>query len=109
MIPFAAILAIVGLGQMLVIQQAGIDLSVPGSVSLAAVIVSALPELGDSQLLPAVIISLLAAVAIGLFNGFLIGFLKLNPRADVGLMVGQGDDDFIPRPQGSPIGSAHVR
>lgn len=79
MIPFAAILAIVGLGQMLVIQQAGIDLSVPGSVSLAAVIVSALPEMEDSRLVPAVIVALVAAIAIGLFNGFLIGFLKLNP------------------------------
>jgi ribose transport system permease protein len=79
MIPFAAILAIVGLGQMLVIQQAGIDLSVPGSVSLAAVIVSALPEMEDGRLVPAVIVALGAAVAIGLFNGFLIGFLKLNP------------------------------
>lgn len=79
MIPFAAILAIVGLGQMLVIQQAGIDLSVPGSVSLAAVIVSALPAAEDSQLLPAVIVAFAAAVAIGVFNGFLIGFLKLNP------------------------------
>jgi ribose transport system permease protein len=79
MIPFAAILAIVGLGQMLVIQQAGIDLSVPGAVSLAAVIVSALPELDDSRLLPAVIISLVAAVAIGVFNGFLVGVLGLNP------------------------------
>lgn len=79
MIPFAAILAIVGLGQMLVIQQAGIDLSVPGSVSLAAVIVSALPAQEDSELLPAVVIAFVTAIAIGLFNGFLIGYLKLNP------------------------------
>jgi ribose transport system permease protein len=79
MIPFAAILAIVGLGQMLVIQQAGIDLSVPGSVSLAAVIVSALPEIEDDRLLSAVILSLVVAIAIGAFNGFLVGFLKLNP------------------------------
>jgi ribose transport system permease protein len=79
MIPFAAILAVVGLGQMLVIQQAGIDLSVPGSVSLAAVIVSAFPELEDSKLLPAVVIAIVAAIGIGLLNGFLIGFLKLNP------------------------------
>ncbi|MFM6980197.1 MAG: ABC transporter permease [Micrococcales bacterium] len=79
MIPFAAILAIVGLGQMLVIQQGGIDLSVPGSVSLAAVIVSALPEIEDSKLLPAVIVTLVAAAAIGLFNGYLIGFMNLNP------------------------------
>ncbi len=79
MIPFASILAIVGLGQMLVIQQAGIDLSVPGAVSLAAVIVSALPAGDNSQLGPAVITALVAAVGIGILNGFLIGFLKLNP------------------------------
>ena len=34
-LPFAAILAVVGLGQMLVVQQGGFDLSVPGGVSLA--------------------------------------------------------------------------
>ena len=38
MLPFAAVLAIVGLGQMLVVQQGGIDLSVPGGVSLAVVL-----------------------------------------------------------------------
>ena len=40
MIPFAAILAVVALGQTLVIQQGGIDLSVPGVVSLSGVIVA---------------------------------------------------------------------
>ena len=33
MLPFAAVLAIIGLGQTLVIQQGGIDLSVAGSVN----------------------------------------------------------------------------
>jgi ribose transport system permease protein len=79
MLPFAAILGIAGLGQMLVIQQAGIDLSVPGAMSLAAVIVSAQPMGDDSKLLPAVITALAAALVIGVLNGFLIGFLKLNP------------------------------
>ena len=37
-LPFAAVLAIVGLGQMLVVQQGGFDLSVPGGVSLAVVV-----------------------------------------------------------------------
>ena len=40
MLPFAAALAIVGLGQTLVIQQGGIDLSVAGAVSLTVVIVT---------------------------------------------------------------------
>lgn len=79
MLPFAAILGIVGLGQMLVIQQAGIDLSVPGAVSLAIVIVSHEPNGDSSKLLPAVFLALAYAIGAGLLNGFLIGIMKLNP------------------------------
>jgi ribose transport system permease protein len=79
MIPYAAILAIVGLGQMLVIQQAGIDLSVSGAVSLAAVIVTVYPTGDNSKLVPAIFIAVGASLAVGLLNGFLVGYLKLNP------------------------------
>jgi ribose transport system permease protein len=79
MIPFASILAIAGLGQMLVIQQAGIDLSVPSAISLAAVIVTKLPQGDNSKLLGAVFTALAVAVLVGALNGALIGFLKLNP------------------------------
>lgn len=79
MLPFAAILAIVGLGQMLVIQQAGIDLSVAGAVSLAAVIVTVYPG-GDNDKLPgALMFAVLVAIGVGILNGFLVGFMKLNP------------------------------
>jgi ribose transport system permease protein len=79
MLPFAAILAIVGLGQMLVIQQAGIDLSVAGAVSLAAVIVTVYPT-GDNELLvPALLMAFGVSLVVGALNGILIGFLKLNP------------------------------
>ena len=37
-LPFAALIAIVGLGQLLVVQQGGFDLSLAGGVSLAVVI-----------------------------------------------------------------------
>lgn len=79
MVPFASILAIAGLGQMLVIQQAGIDLSVPGAISLAAVIATAIPDGDNSKLVPALLIAFAAALGTGILNGFLIGFLKLNP------------------------------
>lgn len=79
MLPFAALLAIVGLGQMLVIQQAGIDLSVPGAVSLAAVIVTAYPTGDETKLLPAVLMAIGVALGVGILNGLLIGGLKLNP------------------------------
>jgi ribose transport system permease protein len=79
MLPFAGVLAIVGLGQMLTIQQAGIDLSVPGAVSLAIVIVSHEPNGDNSKLLPAIALAIAYAIGAGLINGYLIGFLNLNP------------------------------
>lgn len=78
MIPFAAVLAIVGLGQMLVVQQGGIDLSIPGAVSLAIVIVSHQPNGDDSKLLPAVFLAIGYAIAAGVLNGFMVGRLGLN-------------------------------
>ena len=73
------VLAVVGLGQMLVVQQGGIDLSVPGGVSLAVVIVSHMPNENDALLLPAVLVAYAWAIGAGLLNGFLVGRLGLNP------------------------------
>ncbi|MBI1169982.1 ABC transporter permease [bacterium] len=77
-LPFAAILMIVGLGQMLVVQQGGFDLSVAGGVSLSVVISTHYPAGDSAQLLPAVMIAYACAVAAGLVNGVLVGFLRMN-------------------------------
>lgn len=77
-LPFAAILAIVGLGQMLVVQQGGFDLSVAGGVSLAVVLATHLPAGHDSALLPAVLAAFGCAVVAGACNGLMVGFLRLN-------------------------------
>lgn len=77
-LPFAAILAIVGLGQMLVVQQGGFDLSVAGGVSLAVVIATHLPAGHDAALLPAVVVAFACAALAGACNGFMVGLLGLN-------------------------------
>lgn len=79
MLPFAAVLAIVSLGQTLVVMQAGFDLSVAGSVSLTIVIVTHEAYGDDAKVLPAALAALVVAVVAGLLNGFLIGRLGLNP------------------------------
>lgn len=76
--PFAAILVIVGLGQMLVVQQGGFDLSVAGGVSLAVVISTAIPAGDSAKLAPAVAFAFCCALAVGVMNGMLIGLLRLN-------------------------------
>ena len=77
-LPFAAIIGIVGLGQLLVVQQGGFDLSLSGSVSLAVVISTHYPQ-GDDALLPAAILLAIAcAILAGLANGILISLFRLN-------------------------------
>lgn len=79
MLPFAAALAVASLGQTLVIMQGGIDLSVAGGLSLYVVIVTKYPAGDNSRLLAAIGIAILAAIAAGSLNGFLIGRMRLNP------------------------------
>jgi ribose transport system permease protein len=79
MLPFAAALAIAGLGQTLVVMQGGIDLSIAGGLSLYVVILTHYPNGVDSRLPAAVCIAFLAAIAAGAVNGFLIGRMRLNP------------------------------
>ena len=78
MLPFAAVLAIVALGQTLVIMQGGIDLSVAGSVSMTIVIITHQAYGNDAKVLPAALAALGAAIVAGLLNGFLVGRLGLN-------------------------------
>jgi ribose transport system permease protein len=77
-LPFAAIIAIVGLGQLLVVQQGGFDLSLAGGVSLAVVISTHYPQGDNSLLLPAVLISVACAILAGLVNGILVSLCRLN-------------------------------
>jgi ribose transport system permease protein len=77
-LPFAAVLAIVGLAQMLVVQQGGFDLSVAGGVSLAVVIATHVPAGDDAALPAAVLMALACAAAAGAVNGALVGVLRLN-------------------------------
>jgi ribose transport system permease protein len=77
-LPFAAIIAIVGLGQLLVVQQGGFDLSLPGAVSLAVVVSTHHPQQDNALLLSAVLIALAFAVGAGLLNGLLVSIFRLN-------------------------------
>jgi len=79
MLPFAAVLAIVSIGQTLVVQQGGIDLSIPGVMSMSAVIVTQYPSGDDGKLLAGVLIALAAAGAAGALTGFVVTKLKVTP------------------------------
>jgi ribose transport system permease protein len=84
MLPFAAMLAIASIGQTLVIQQRGLDLSVPGMILLTTVIITQHAGTqhgsGADALLPAaMLIVVLACVASGLLSGLAITQFGITP------------------------------
>ncbi len=79
MLPFAALIAIVAIGQTFVIQQGGLDLSLPGAVTLGALLASSLgtdPAIG----LPlAIAIAILGTSLFGLLSGIIVAVFGLPP------------------------------
>src|SRR5580693_1345846 len=72
-LPYFAILAVAAIGQHLVIQQRGLDLSTAGIMSFCAVVVTKLP---DSSTDPAVVIFfIVAGLAVGAAIGAITGFI----------------------------------
>ena len=86
--PYGALLGITALGQMLVIMTGGIDLSVPGTLTMAAVLMVGVGQQSDDRIGAAILAAIGVAALIGLINGILIGGLKLNALI-VTLAVGQ--------------------
>jgi ribose transport system permease protein len=106
MAPYGALLGITALGQMLVVMTAGIDLSTPGTMSLAAVIMVGVGDGLDENIGQAIVVALLAAALVGLVNGILIGGLGLNPLI-VTLAVGAIVTGIVTRyGQSFPVQSA---
>jgi ribose transport system permease protein len=78
MLPFAAILAITAVGQTVVIQQRGLDMSLPGIMSLGGLAFSILGFVTDSLIL-ATILTLGIAILIGIVNGLLVSKVNITP------------------------------
>ncbi len=76
---FASILAIAAVGQTLVIQQGGLDLTVPGVMSVAAVIVSKYPGGENGDLLKWVVIAIASGALSGLVCGVANTYFRITP------------------------------
>jgi ribose transport system permease protein len=79
MLPFAAILAIAAAGQTLVIQQGGLDFSVPGAISLAGVLVTTITGGADGKLPLALAVIFGVALLTGLLNSIAVTRLGITP------------------------------
>ena len=87
-LPLTSFLALAALGQMLVVMTGGIDLSIPGTMTLAAIMAVGIAENTDERMPMALVTALGVSLLIGLISGILVGVLKLNPLI-VTLAIGQ--------------------
>jgi ribose transport system permease protein len=87
-LPYMTILAIAALGQMLVVMQAGIDLSTAGVISLCGNVLVGVSVGSNHGLAVGIVVCVALGALIGLVNGILIGIVRLNPLI-VTLAVGQ--------------------
>ena len=79
MLPFAALTAIIAVGQTLVIQQGGLDLSIPGAVTLAAFIAARFGSDPAVGLPLAVLVAVLGTTLFGVLSGVVIAVFGLPP------------------------------
>jgi ribose transport system permease protein len=78
MAPFASFLAVVAVGQMLVIRQRGLDMSAGSMITIAGLVLAELASRTGMILLPIILTVLLAALA-GMVNGLLIARISISP------------------------------
>lgn len=89
-LPYMTILAIAALGQMLVVMQAGIDLSTPGVISFGGNLIVGVSLGQDDRLALGILACLGLGIGVGLVNGILVAVVRLNPlivTLAVGLIV----------------------
>jgi ribose transport system permease protein len=79
MLPFAAVLAIAAVGQTLVIQQGGIDLSVPGTISMTVIVLTRIPNGDSSKLATAMLIAFAISLGAGFVNGLMVSKVGITP------------------------------
>jgi ribose transport system permease protein len=78
MLPFAAILAITAAGMTIVIQQRGLDMSLPGIMTISGLLFAQIGFSTGSTLL-AVPLTLMIAIGFGIVNGFLVAKVNITP------------------------------
>jgi len=79
LLPFAGILAIAAVGQTLVVMLRGIDLSLPGMMTLGALVSSQYAAEHGDNVLAALCVVAITAVLVGIVNGVVITAFSVTP------------------------------
>jgi len=78
-LPFAGILAIAAVGQTFVVMLRGIDLSLPGMMTLAALVSSQYAAQHGNNVAAALVVVAVIAGIVGIINGLVVTVLSVTP------------------------------
>lgn len=78
-LPFAALIGLAGIGQTLVVQQRGLDLTVGGMITVSAILITKIPNGHDASLPLALAVVSGVAVAAGLITGIAVTRFGITP------------------------------
>lgn len=78
MLPFAAVLVLLAVGQTLVVQQRGLDMSVAAMVTLAGLLVAKISAMTGSPV-AGVLLTCCICFAAGILNGLLVARIGISP------------------------------
>lgn len=108
MAPYAAVLGVAAIGQALVIRQRGIDLSVPGVIGLAGIIVCKLSGTGGVPVPLAIVITCVVVGLVGGITGLIVTRIGITPLVTTlainALLVGANQSYSGDVPIGAPRG-----
>lgn len=76
--PLMGVMVLASAGQALVIGTGGIDLSIPAAITVVGIILTTYTDGDAAKLAPAIVISLVAVMMMGLVNGVLVEVFGLN-------------------------------
>lgn len=79
MLPLAAVLAVAAVGQTLVIQQRGIDLSVGGTIGLSAMMIGVATTRWGWDVVPSLFATFAVCAIFGVLNAVLVALLNITP------------------------------
>jgi ribose transport system permease protein len=78
-LPFAALIGLAGIGQTLVVQQRGLDLTVGGMITVSAILITKIPNGHDASLPLGLAVVAGVAVAAGLVSGLAVTRFGITP------------------------------
>jgi ribose transport system permease protein len=79
LLAYAGILAIAAVGQTIVVMLRGIDMSVPGMMTLGAIVLCKFAADHDDNLMAALLVVLVIALVVGVVNGLIITVFNVTP------------------------------